>query len=715
MSILLLWGCSTDPNTQRINYLKKGQGDATDRRYQEAIIEFRNAIRRDPKSAVSHDQLASVYLAVGNKDAAYSELREAVALDAKNVDAQLRLIGLLLERRQYKEAKAAIEKVLAIDPNNAQAHSNLGQVYFAMRDLPHATLELQKAVTLNPQQVNYYSALAAIYLASGKPLEAQGVDNEAIRANPKSVDAHVALGEFYFSQGKLAEAEAEMRIGADLDSRAITPRLRLARIYARTGRRADAEATYIELKKIAPDNPQAYQALALYYLATGRKENAASEFQNLRASRPKDNSVKLYLADTLIDLRRVQEATPLVEDLLKQNPGDPGALMLHGQILIATRKYQEAASELGRAVMADPKSARGYYFLGIAQKALRLGDSAKSSFAHALELRPGMTEADAALTGLSVQNGEADNALRRADHAVNANPAAALGYVARAQALLEKRDLRQGEAMLESALRQDPASLPALAILVKLYSKQGKSKDALQRLSGLAAARPNDAGLQLLMAVCYFDLKDVDKAEASAKRAIAVDPQTSEAYAMLANVDLARGSVEQAKAHLRTAIEINPRNVSNYLALESSYKREGNWEEAKKVVERAHQIDAGSPQVAMELAFLYLEHGGDVNVALSLAQMVKQKIPDFPPAADLLGWAYYKMGSVDSAIPQLEECVRKVPGQSVYQYHLGMAYMAAGRSKPAEQYLRRALEIDPSLAYAPSAKAALDQMSKFTR
>jgi Tfp pilus assembly protein PilF len=166
---------------------------------------------------------------------------------------------------------------------------------------------------------------------------------------------------------------------------------------------------------------------------------------------------------------------------------------------------------------------------------------------------------------------------------------------------------------------------------------------------------------------------------------------------------------------LRTAIEMNPRNVSNYLTLESSYKREGNWVEAKKLCERAHQIDPDSPQVAMELAFLYLEHGGDVNVAFSLAQMAKQKMPDSPPAADLLGWAYYKLGSARSAIPQLEESVRKVPDHPVFQYHLGMAYMAAGQRQSAEQSLRRALRNDPSLVYASSAKATLEQISKMSR
>jgi cellulose synthase operon protein C len=48
--------------------------------------------------------------------------------------------------------------------------------------------------------------------------------------------------------------------------------------------------------------------------------------------------------------------------------------------------------------------------------------------------------------------------------------------------------------------------------------------------------------------------------------------------------------------------------------------------------------------VANQLAYIYLEHGGDVNVALGLAQQAKQKMPDSPNVADTLGWAYYKSG-----------------------------------------------------------------------
>ena len=141
-------------------------------------------------------------------------------------------------------------------------------------------------------------------------------------------------------------------------------------------------------------------------------------------------------------------------------------------------------------------------------------------------------------------------------------------------------------------------------------------------------------------------------------------------------------------------------------------EKEGNWEEAKKLCEKAHQIDTTSPLVAAELAFLYLEHGGDINTAVSLAQIAKQKMPDSPITADALGWAYYKLGSLGSALVQLKESSDKVPNNPVYRYHLGMAYMAARQFDLARQSLRAALRTDPQFPYAANVQAALAQMPK---
>jgi tetratricopeptide (TPR) repeat protein len=200
--------------------------------------------------------------------------------------------------------------------------------------------------------------------------------------------------------------------------------------------------------------------------------------------------------------------------------------------------------------------------------------------------------------------------------------------------------------------------------------------------------------------------------EANLTGALAIDPKTPDAFTLLANIDFAKGAADKAKADLRKAMEGNPRNVGNYLALGTEYEKESNWEEAKKLYEKAHQLDSASPFIADELAFLYLEHGGDVNVALSLAQQAKQRMPGSPVTADALGWAYYKLGAHDLAVAQLRDSVQKAPNNPVFQYHLGMAYWKTGNRDAAGRALQKALNESPSFPYSTIARATLDKIAK---
>src|SRR5437588_5064145 len=97
--------CSTDPNRQKIKYLNQGERYFKSGKYQEAVIEFRNAVEVDPRFAKAHYQLGRVYLTLNNRESAYRELMASTALDPSNQDAQLQLAGLLISRRQYADAK----------------------------------------------------------------------------------------------------------------------------------------------------------------------------------------------------------------------------------------------------------------------------------------------------------------------------------------------------------------------------------------------------------------------------------------------------------------------------------------------------------------------------------------------------------------------------------------------------------------------------------
>jgi len=709
-----LAGCSRDPVQERAAFLSSARQYVKAEKYREAVIQFRNAIEIEPRSAEAHRELANVYLKLKDSQLAYRELLSTVELDPHDFGSQLQLATLYIAAHKYDDAQRTAEKVVAADPRNAQAHTVLGEMHTAEQAWPEAIREYQKAMELDPAAVANYSGLALAYTLTGRAPEAEATLKRAIEVQPNSIDLRLNLGRFYLMQHRLADAEMAMQAATAADPSAVQPRTMLAKIYLDAGKPAAAERVCTELKNRASDDPEAYGALASFYEATGQKEKAAAELQVLAASKPKDIDLKARLADLLVDLQRTAEAERLNQEVLSANPGNALALVSKGRLLLADQRFADARAALEQAVKSDGQSAAAEYYLGVAQVALGVSSMARASFSRALELAPGMSDAAVALADLDVQGGDYDTGLRLARQALDQNPGATTASVIAARALLAKGEAAQAEPLLRTALERDPANLPALGAMLDVESAQGKIKESVRRLNAVVAQHPQDARLQLLLGLACLKQNDLDRAESSVKQAIAIDPKTPNAYGVLAEIGRARGTLGPAIASYKAAIEQNPQKVENYMALSGLYEKQGNWEEAKRAAERAHAMDPGSPFIANNLAYLYLEHGGDLNMALSLAQQAKQKLPDSPIVSDTVGWAYYKLRSPAAAVAQLSESVRNAPGNAMYHYHLGMAYMAAGNPGNAARSLSKALAVSSDFPDAANARSALQQLERRT-
>ncbi len=677
-------------------------------KYQEAVIQFRNAARIDPRFAAAHYELARAYQALNQNEPAWREFTETVALDPGNRDAQLRLAALMFARRQYAEGQSIVQRVLHAHPEDARAHALLAERYTITGDTDNAISELRKVIELDRRQVAAYIGLGAAFASAGRNSEAEAAYREAVGANPKSAAARLALGRYYVSAGRMAEAESEIRAGCDLEPRAAEPRLLLARIFVMAGKLQDAEALYQNLKQIAPADARARHALAAVYVSRGEKDKAVAELRSLLSVEPGDDSARANLIELLLDSNCLKEASALL-------PGDyqnqPGLLIAAGRVFAAKGQLDLAEAAFEKAIKADPKSARAYHFLGMAQRAQGLEVLARSSFAHALELSPGMPEPTAALADLDVRGGRNSEASHLAENAMRANPNSFDAYVVRARAFLAQGNISRARAALQAGLVTAPDSLPILAELMNVSIMQGDARAVMQRVSGLIQLRPEIAGLHFLLAIGYFSEHDLPNAERAVRQAIALNAKTPGVYALLAEIDSAKGSSEQAIADLEREIANHPDRISNYMALVTAYEKNGKWQEAKRWCEKAHQTDPDAPLVAAELAFLYLEHGGDANVALTLAQTAKQKLPESAVTSDALGWAYYKTGLANLAVAQLRNSVLKSPDNPVYQYHIGMAYMAASKFDLARHALQDALRKDPKFPYALETRNALSGLT----
>jgi Flp pilus assembly protein TadD len=204
--------------------------------------------------------------------------------------------------------------------------------------------------------------------------------------------------------------------------------------------------------------------------------------------------------------------------------------------------------------------------------------------------------------------------------------------------------------------------------------------------------------------------KNFDQAEAALRKAVELDKNNTDAWLNLAQLQLARGLPEAAGSTYERAIQENPKDPRSYIQLALFEERRENWQKSEQLYNKALSVAPEDPVIANNLAYLMLEHGGNIDVALSLAQTARRRAPDIPNIAGTLAWAYYHKGLYKSAIDLLEEASSREPKNAILQYHLGLAYEKVSNKAQARRHLERALQLNPNIAHADGIRKSLAEL-----
>jgi tetratricopeptide (TPR) repeat protein len=128
------------------------------------------------------------------------------------------------------------------------------------------------------------------------------------------------------------------------------------------------------------------------------------------------------------------------------------------------------------------------------------------------------------------------------------------------------------------------------------------------------------------------------------------------------------------------------------MALGVIYERMGEVQKAKETYKELLARDPDFAPALNNLAWLELEKGGNVDVALSLAQKAKERVPLDPAVSDTLGWAYFRKGLPRMALPLIQEALEKLPENPAVLYHLGAILHELGDGDKGQEFLERALK-----------------------
>jgi tetratricopeptide (TPR) repeat protein len=138
------------------------------------------------------------------------------------------------------------------------------------------------------------------------------------------------------------------------------------------------------------------------------------------------------------------------------------------------------------------------------------------------------------------------------------------------------------------------------------------------------------------------------------------------------------------------------------------YDRQKQTAKANEAYQKVLDIDKSFAPAANNLAWNYAEHGGNIDVALALAQKAREARANDPSVADTLGWVHFKKKSYSMAISLFKESSEKFKDANpTVLYHLAQAHDKNGEEEMARQSLKKALALNTEFAELQDAKKLL--------
>jgi tetratricopeptide (TPR) repeat protein len=741
--IFSIAGCSKEVRKKK--YMAAGKAAFDQGKYNEATIQFSNAIQVDGKDAEAHYQLSRVYLRQSLWSLGFQELMKTIDLKPEHYDAQIDLGNMFLAGKRVEDAQQRADFVLKGDPNSYGGTLLQADIFFGRGDEASAMEWAQKALKLDEKRVQAYVTLAQLYSKQKDNANAEAMLTKALSLEPKNSPLRVMLASFYNYVENWKGAEQVLKDGIQVDPKSAPARAALARFYMQRKDLTSAEAVLQQAKKdLGNDDPEAFRLVADFYTMTGQIDRATSEFKTLLEQHPNDVKLRNVYAELLTNMNKLDEAQQINDKTLTDNAKDPGATLIKGMIMVRRGQHKDAIPVLQEAVKDNPSSAPAHHFLGIALANNGDLSGAQTEWAAVLKQDPTYADTHLAMANLAMAKGDYKQLADSAEQMLKYRPNLPEGYVFRALANIQRNDaktveddlkkamevapnnplgfVRMGEwkvrqkkydeaqKLFAQSLQMNADTVDAVKGQVLIAIAQKKTDQIASIVQAALARSPKNPDYHLMMGNAYVAKKDDVNGEAEFRKALELNPNYNEGYAMLVSLQMRKNLDGAALVTAKEWSAKSPADVRPFMTMGSLYEKAGKLDDAKIAYEAALRIQPSYGPAANNLAAIMLDHNGSIDQAVSLAQVARQTMPENANAADTLGWAYYNKGTYRFAAELLEEATKKRPDNPEYFYHLGLTYAKLDDRAKAVGALKKAMALDPNFKYAKQTQENLDRL-----
>ena len=233
--------------------------------------------------------------------------------------------------------------------------------------------------------------------------------------------------------------------------------------------------------------------------------------------------------------------------------------------------------------------------------------------------------------------------------------------VGKAMDAVEADSLYDAEKFFKEALNKEPANMGNSLLLSNLGTIQrrmGKNKEALESYTLALNKSPHSVKILLNRASLYLELDYLEKAYSDYCNVIDLSPKNKEALQFRAYIYMRQRQYNEARNDYRMLLEEEPANKTARIGMVMANQKDGRYKEAFDELNRL--------------------------------------VTDFPNDASLLkarAELEVEMNSLDLALLDLEEAVKKTPNDADIYVMCGDIYLMQGRKREAYVAFEKAIEL----------------------
>ncbi len=642
---------------------QKAQEFYTSGEYKKAIIEFKNALQKEPENMAIKQSLGKTYSFIGMLLLAEKELGKVAKSIPALPTAKLEYAKVLMQLKKYEEVEQTLKGSHSwLTENKAEALALMTQAYIYMDNYEQVKSTFTQAQQLSANNIEVVLTKAIMDAKELDITSSMQWLEQVLKQNPNEIRALLLKAELYNYQTQYKEAIKLFRQVSAQQFANSEVKLDLARIHLMVKEYDPALVEVDKVLKVSKNHVLANYLKAFILFKKKEYATASKYAEHVVKYSVGHTGTNFILAVISFDAKEYEKANFHIKKVTFAEPKNAPALKLQASILLQLGAVNEAMASLAQIDQQAFNKSDTPLMLAAAEVSLK---NANYEFSRYLLDQAAehidSEDVDLKLAKISMAQGDTDDGIGHLMDAVSKSPESDEIKISLIKGYIKNSELSEALGLAKQMVDDNPDSVAGYVILGLVYRFQKKYPEAKQAYQDALQIDSNN--IDAIQSLAILAQKDEDKRKAYTlhEQVLAIDPDNLKSIISLVELDGRRGNREQALARLEEAVEKHPVHFIPNMLLAQTYLARGRGQDALNLIEG---LQGKVPAISRYFEFLS-------------------------------GLGYKLLGKNSKAIDIFNHLLEQDTESVLFQYHLASLYKDDGQLELAKESIDKVLVASP--------------------